>query len=137
MFKTGDKRCRECFAHLVPRQSDPTDLSCPNGHDKVEPVVVGSRRNVKAMTVADWPGNHQFGGCSVDVGSDRLHFNCPGCGMPGSIRVGHPKPSASPSWDIVSGSRLDPTTLTTAPSIHCISCCGWHGYLRSGVFESC
>lgn len=136
MFKTGDKLCSDCFAGMAQHHADPSKCSCPNGHgDRF--VVVDSRRNAKAFVVDGWPGNHDFGGCSTAVGSDRLHFNCPGCGMPGSIRVGNPKPSPSPSWDIVDGSLLDPTTLTTAPSIHCISCCGWHGYLRSGQFESC
>jgi predicted RNA-binding Zn-ribbon protein involved in translation (DUF1610 family) len=65
-----------------------------------------------------------------------LHFACPGCGQYGSIRCGHPKPE-SPSWDIEVGTLEDPRTLTLSPSINCVGCCGWHGYLRSGRFEAC
>ena len=68
---------------------------------------------------------------------DKLYFACPGCGQFGGIRVGNPKPPETPSWLIVSGDKKDPTTLTLSPSIHCISCCGWHGYLQSGIFTSC
>lgn len=54
---------------------------------------------------------------------------CPGCGS-----LGSPKDGAK--WSVVSGSLQDVTTLTLQPSI-ARSCCGWHGYLRNGVFESC
>jgi hypothetical protein len=138
MHKTGDRLCRDCFACLVPLNTDPANLACPNGHEKAEPVVVDSKRNVKATTLpAEQVHDLGFGGCSAAAGSDRLYFGCPGCAMPGSIRVGHPKPSGSPSWDVGGGSLADPTTLTLSPSINCVVCCGWHGYLRNGVFESC
>ncbi len=54
---------------------------------------------------------------------------CPGCGEAGSPREGQ-------HWQATQGSFGDVTTLTLAPSI-AKSCCGWHGYLRNGVFESC
>ena len=54
---------------------------------------------------------------------------CPGCGQFGSAREGA-------RWTVQSGSLDDVTTLTLSPSIQ-KSCCGWHGYLRNGVFESC
>lgn len=54
---------------------------------------------------------------------------CPGCGEAGSPRDGQ-------KWTATEGSFEDVTTLTLTPSI-AKSCCGWHGYLRNGVFESC
>lgn len=54
---------------------------------------------------------------------------CPGCGQIGGARDGA-------KWDVVSGSVEDVTTLSLSPSI-LKGCCGWHGYLRNGVFESC
>ncbi len=76
---------------------------------------------------------------------ERLMFACPGCGQWGSIGCGKPKPTSGiggqvfkgPSWEIVAGALADVTALTLSPSIHCIGCCGWHGFLRNGVFESC
>src|SRR5262249_35745726 len=98
------------------------DGSAPNGLDGFPPGTCQFRPDATAGKVG---------------GEDRIMFTCPGCGQWGGVRVGHPKSSPSPSWDIVSGDPADATTLTLAPSIHCVGCCGWHGYLRNGVFESC
>ena len=68
---------------------------------------------------------------------DGILLACPGCGRVSHMTVGHPKPSKSPSWDVVSGDLANPVTLTLSPSINCVGCCQWHGYLRNGVFESC
>jgi hypothetical protein len=64
-------------------------------------------------------------------GTDPDHWLlcCPGCGQ-----VGAPRDGAH--WTATAGSFADVTTLTLSPSI-LKSCCGWHGYLRNGVFESC
>lgn len=62
-------------------------------------------------------------------------LSCPGCGHVSGMRVGNPKPEQTPSWRIAAGDTAE--TLTLEPSINCIGCCGWHGYLRDGVFESC
>lgn len=70
------------------------------------------------------------------VQPNRLMFTCPGCGQWGGVQA-FPSPKKPEGWEIVSGTLDDPTTLTLSPSIHCISCCGWHGYLRGGVFTSC
>jgi hypothetical protein len=64
--------------------------------------------------------NHVFAGFVIA---------CPGCGQLGTARAGA-------KWDVVGGSREDVTTLSLSPSI-LKNCCGWHGYLRNGVFESC
>jgi hypothetical protein len=113
-------------------------------------VVVDPKRTVPARTVTVFEADGsardgidaQPGDCQKrepyrgDL-AERLMFACPGCARWGSIVCGHPKPAKGPSWDIVSGSLDDPATLTLATSIHCVGCCGWHGYLRNGVFESC
>ena len=54
---------------------------------------------------------------------------CPGCGKAGSGRDGA-------RWSVVSGSWDDVSTLSLSPSIQ-KSCCGWHGYLTLGRFDSC
>ncbi len=54
---------------------------------------------------------------------------CPGCGQAGSGRNGA-------AWAVTNGIWDDVSTLTLSPSI-AKSCCGWHGYLKNGVFESC
>ncbi len=64
---------------------------------------------------------------------DFLLLACPGCGHVSGMRVGSVKPAQSPSWEMHGGSPL----LTLSPSINCTGCCGWHGYLKAGVFESC
>lgn len=96
------------------------------------------RSGVKARLLGEFPEDPEIlpGDC-VRSDQGRFLFACPGCGRLGSIRVGAPKPSDRPSWCIASGSLDDPATLTLSPSIHCVGCCGWHGYLRGGVFESC
>lgn len=67
---------------------------------------------------------------------DSLMFACPGCGQWGHVRA-FPPPKRPEGWEIVAGSLDDATTLTLSPSIHCIDCCGWHGYLTAGEFRSC
>lgn len=76
-----------------------------------------------------WHGPHgAFVECDPLDGSNWL-LCCPGCGEMGSPRNGA-------RWTIEAGSFDDVSTLTLSPSI-AKSCCGWHGYLRNGVFESC
>lgn len=95
------------------------------------------RTNVKAVLVDGYRDDLPPGASMYWKEAHRLQFACPGCGQFGGIRIGHPKPAESPSWDIVTGSPEDPTTLTVSPSIHCVGCCGWHGHLKNGVFVSC
>lgn len=54
---------------------------------------------------------------------------CPGCGQLGSPRHGA-------TWQCTQGSFDDVAALTLSPSI-ATGCCGWHGYLKNGTFESC
>lgn len=109
------------------------------------PTTIDPKRNVKAVhrEVFDADGGAPDGLCE-DPGvcqwfaeDRRLGFCCPGCGRWGAVLVGNPKPVTRPSWEATDGDPADPTTLTLSPSIHCVGCCGWHGYLRGGAFQSC
>lgn len=102
--------------------------------------VIDAKRTVPA-TPFNWKGNDypDYGepGAGGRHAADCYVFACPGCGRFSGITVGHPKPAESPSWDVAAGSLDDVTSLTLMPSINCVGCCGWHGYLRGGVFVSC
>ena len=96
------------------------------------------KRTVAATQIDEYPDAAEPGQCYAGENfPDRLLFGCPGCGQFTCIRVGHPKPGESPSWDIAAGSPADVTTLSLTPSILCAGCCQWHGYLTAGVFQSC
>lgn len=101
---------------------------------------IDQKRTVKATSfdwrAADYPDNGEPGQAGR-LYERLLQFACPGCGRFGAISAENPKPADSPSWKIESGTLDDVTSLTLSPSIHCVGCCGWHGWLRSGVFESC
>lgn len=94
------------------------------------------RTNVPAVLVPEYRDGLEPGSCVWHPERNRLSFACPGCGLFGGILCGKPKPAERPSWDIVKGDPADPSTLTLSPSIHCVGCCGWHGYLQNGVFNS-
>ena len=106
---------------------------------------IDPKRTVKAITVRVFeddggvvPGmdmDAQPPGTCQRVHNNRMMFTCPGCGQWGGVQAFHgdKKPEG---WQIVSGTLDDASTLSLSPSIHCISCCGWHGYLREGVFRS-
>lgn len=74
---------------------------------------------------------------SVQANPEFLIIACPGCGHVSGITIGNPKPKKSPSWCVAEGNINDVTTITLRPSINCIGCCGWHGYLTRGVFKPC
>ena len=78
-----------------------------------------------------------LGACLYVPSDGRLWFGCPGCQRNGAIRCDYQKPADSPSWFVSSGDLEKPETLTLSPSINCVGCCGWHGYLTNGVFVSC
>lgn len=54
---------------------------------------------------------------------------CPGCGQLGAPAEGQSWRATAGSWDEIEKLSLEPSILK--------HCCGWHGYLRNGVFESC
>lgn len=104
------------------------------------PTKDPKRTGVKAVAVIfpDDPTFPNFGNPGeIDAKDNYILQACPGCGSISGMLVGHPKPGTSPSWNIMGGSLQDVTTLTLSPSINCVGCCGWHGYLKNGVFESC
>lgn len=100
------------------------------------------KRTVKA-THFDWKVNdypdHGEPGQACRYTADCLVLACPGCGRFSGMTCGHPKPpnDDGATWDITGGSLDDVTTLTLSPSINCVGCCGWHGYLTNGVFAPC
>lgn len=85
----------------------------------------------------DYPEYGEPGASCRHTEDGHFIFACPGCGRFGGIRTGSPKPSESPSWGITEGSVDDPTSLSLTPSINCVGCCGWHGYLTKGIYKSC
>ncbi|ALF02065.1 MULTISPECIES: DUF6527 family protein [Salipiger] len=71
----------------------------------------------------------------ADGGVSAMWFYCPcGCGDLARITVGqeHKPHMTGPSWNW--NGRTDAPTLS--PSVHQLNC-GWHGWLRSGYWESC
>lgn len=105
------------------------------------PTVHKTRTVAATRTGNAWPdsGYAAPGAVFVDTENtykDHLLFACPGCGKMGSIRATHPKDQGGRSWDIVAGKLTEPEGLTLSPSIHCVGCCGWHGWLKAGIFKS-
>lgn len=109
-----------------------------------ERFVVDPKRSCRAVVahVFDEDGGAPNGvdgyppGTCQRVSPDRLMFTCPGCGQWGGVRA-LPPPKRQNAWEIAAGSLDDAATLTLRPSIHCVGCCGWHGFLTAGEFRSC
>lgn len=78
------------------------------------------------------PGAIYFPQPSVKTGVRSIILNCPGCGDRSAMAVysGVPKPP-SPSWEI-SG---EGDKITLKPSINCVGCCKWHGWLTNGEYH--
>jgi hypothetical protein len=77
-------------------------------------------------------------GVKVAKGGDNGHImlKCPGCGSESGMHVRSPgieHPKSGQSWEI---SGL-PDAITLSPSINCVGCCGWHGYLTNGEYSKC
>ena len=94
--------------------------------DPVDP----ERTGVKAHRVDGYSTSARLGDAWHIADVQRVQFHCPGCGQVNGIFYGEK------GWKIEKGDPEDPASLTVSPSIHCIGCCGWHGYLRDGVFQS-
>lgn len=65
-----------------------------------------------------------------------IMLKCPGCGQASGMHVrdpGTPHPTNGASWEIIINNGL----VTLSPSINCVGCCGWHGYLRDNVYSTC
>jgi hypothetical protein len=64
-----------------------------------------------------------------------IMLNCPGCGDSSAMHVrvqGMMKPAEGQSWEL----SYTPG-ITLSPSINCTGCCGWHGWLKNGLFTHC
>lgn len=104
------------------------------------------RTGVKARLIADWSeeDGRTGDGFRKSIPGDMLRTNnpdgslcgfliaCPGCGQWGGINL-FCKDRPQSNWTVMAGSPDDVTTLSVHPSI-LISCCGWHGFLKNGVF---
>lgn len=114
--------------------------------------------NVAAREIPDWPehadAQARFHGqpgdmmrtFNADGSLNGFLIACPNCGVFGALGIN----SKQANWTVakgltnVGGVTLDAgpgdlndvTTLSLTPSI-LKRCCGWHGYLRRGVFEQC
>lgn len=66
-------------------------------------------------------------------------YACVGCGSLSGIHL-RGRVGEGPRWRVESGDPGRPSSLTLAPSIlhdPAKGGCGWHGYLRGGVFVPC
>ena len=82
------------------------------------------------------PGSVEIRGAGHDAGGYAIA--CPGCGSRSFLAIGPDNPH--PRWSVESGDVAIPSTVTLSPSIvHTVERggCGWHGYLRTGVFTPC
>lgn len=97
---------------------------------------VDTRRTVTARLVEDIDAPEAGPGCMMlNSRHSGYLFACPGCAMHLSLPVSGPQ-----AWTVTAGDVAKPETLTLAPSIlHPVNGngCGWHGYLRQGVFAPC
>ena len=68
----------------------------------------------------------------VSDSRETLVFCCPGCGRRAAINIRPTREGYSgPSWDMT----IDGDGITLHPSINAVGCCGWHGWLRQGMFS--
>jgi hypothetical protein len=82
------------------------------------------------------PGDVALFECADGTVED-LAIACPGCGRRSSLPL---VAGYRSRWTVTGGDVRAPASLTLSPSIwHRIEDggCGWHGYLRNGVFEPC
>jgi predicted RNA-binding Zn-ribbon protein involved in translation (DUF1610 family) len=108
----------------------------------MEDVLINPRREAKLIKV-EFTEEQIYDKIVCEPGASQaqekyehtLIFACPGCGRVGSIRCTNPKEKGS--WLIEAGSLQDLENLTLHPSINCIGCCQWHGYLKKGVYVPC
>lgn len=77
------------------------------------------------------PGGFKYGRALEGERPCGMHFTCPcGCGRDGWLPF---RPESSPSWEW-DGDRDAPTLR---PSVLQVGGCGWHGWLRAGVWVPC
>ena len=103
----------------------------------MRPVIDARRTGLKATlaSLRDLDGGFVEYAQPGDISPEQpapgyLMLACPGCGRVSGMRVGDSAGLGSPSWLFTAGPTLH-------PSINCVGCCGWHGWLTNGVFHSC
>lgn len=63
-----------------------------------------------------------------------LAMCCPGCGTVHAMQLRPLREGQrGPSWTCT----IDGDGITLHPSVNCIGCCGWHGWLKQGVWRHC
>lgn len=101
-----------------------------------DPKRTGVRATPTTLLTDDgYPSHAEPGAFELHPGDRVLALACPGCGHVSGMAVGNPKPpnENGATW-LMTGV---PPAITLSPSINCVGCCGWHGWLRDGVFHSC
>lgn len=75
-------------------------------------------------------------GVALRANHNLIVVACPGCGRVSGMAVygpGEPK-QESPSWELTHPIN-EPDKWTLSPSVNCVGCCGWHGWLKEGTFQ--
>lgn len=86
-----------------------------------------NRLPLTAVECKSWDEHEAAGpGAFYFANDSSLINNCPGCGRRSALTIGGDN---HPQWTIV---YREPLTLS--PSVNCVGCCGWHGYLKNGVW---
>ncbi len=102
-------------------------------------AVDTKRSGVKALLLAEFVFDAEPGDMlpMTNESAEIIGFNiaCPGCGKWGCISFVAFDHFTNP-WRVTGGSTADVRSLSVMNSI-LNHCCGWHGYLKNGVFESC
>jgi hypothetical protein len=106
------------------------------------PVTNDPHRTVPARLVTDidadgaQPGDVEA--LAIDGTVWGYGFACPGCGSKSFLALGGENPE--PRWTVTAGDAAQPAGVTLSPSVFHTAArggCGWHGWLRAGVFVPC
>jgi len=96
-----------------------------------------SNKQVPAVEVKDHDDFEAGGPGTVQMATNQagspatLLIKCPGCGEASALPLHGRADKHDPGWDLKKRSPL-----TLHPSIHHdVELCGWHGFLRDGVFS--
>jgi hypothetical protein len=85
---------------------------------------------MKAVVCASFEEMEAAGpGAIYWINPGSLANKCPGCGRLAVLRI---EGGDHPRWLVA---QRDPLTLS--PSVNCVGCCGWHGWLKNGEWTRC
>lgn len=103
-------------------------------------VVDPKRTGVKARKIDEFVFDAEPGWMMPTTMGDEgkttgFTIACPGCGVWGAMSFVAYDGFTNP-WRVTGGSVEDVTTLSVMNSL-LMHCCGWHGFLKNGIFESC